>query len=122
MFVFQIPGQFWEVLLKSARTEGAQGVIIRPIFCPKQWFFDRSRRRTSKNTVFTAREWTSHAPARNRQEKSEKDLCFFDFWSSIFGFEMRIFSMCLVGRPGARFCDFGGVWVTVFAVFVAQKH
>ena len=35
------------------------------------------------------------------KRKVKKTFCF-DFWSSIFGFETRIFSMCLVGRPGAQ--------------------
>ena len=39
----------------------------------------------------------------------------------VFDFDMRFFSMCLVGRPGGNFCDFRAVWGMVFAVFVGQK-
>ena len=62
-----------------------------------------------------------HAPARNRQDKSETTQRFFHFWSSIFGFEMVLCRCALSRVREGNFCRFEALSGIVFAVFVGQK-
>ena len=55
------------------------------------------------------------------KQKWKKNAVFY-FSSSIFGFEMRFFSMCLVGKPEKQFLWFQSCLGMVFAVFVGQKR
>ena len=93
------------------------------IFCQNHGFLIGHDGELPKTLFFTARNGLVRARARPEPAREKlKHSVFFDFWPSIFGLRRIFFPCVLSGGREARFCDFGAVWVTAFAVFVGQKQ
>ena len=62
-----------------------------------------------------------NAPVQNRQGKSEKNPCFFNFLTSIFWFATSFFAVPQVAGPGGGFLSFWTRFRTDFRRFVIAE-
>ena len=86
------------------------------ISLPQRCVFSRSQHRTSLFSQYGI-DMFVHAPARNRQDKTQKNMRFFVFGSQ-FSVLRRVFFRRVLSKAGEASLAIEGF----FAIFVGQKH